>query len=192
MCRGSPDPRSVNSRDVYLHPHQPDPPNKCGCGTHEARGEAFRNRLLQKQSRRLAERRVSHPLPPGPGRSGAPPRRPASGGRTDGPGWGLVGEGTGKLFPCWKREESLFFPGLAPKPGVPFFVWVVFWNLVLLCSDAVTRNLYNYALFARIMIKAKSLVLQILVIGHPVSQMASSPGPPKCVVCSLLPSRGQN
>lgn len=66
---GSPDAASVSSHHVDLHPHQPDPPNQCGRGTDEARREALRNRLLQKQSRRLAERRVSHPLPPGSGRT---------------------------------------------------------------------------------------------------------------------------
>lgn len=58
---------NLSSHNVHLHSHQPDPPNKCGRGAHEARWEAFRNRLLQKQSRRLAERRVSDPSPPGVG-----------------------------------------------------------------------------------------------------------------------------
>lgn len=46
---GSSAPRSLNSRDVDLHPHQPDPPNQCGRGTDEARREALRNRLLQNK-----------------------------------------------------------------------------------------------------------------------------------------------
>ena len=61
--------QNLSSHNVHLHSHQPDPPNKCGRRTHEARWEAFRNRLLQKQSRRLAERRVSDPLLPDPGRT---------------------------------------------------------------------------------------------------------------------------
>lgn len=66
---GSPDPRSVSGHDVDLHPHQPDPPDQCGRSTNEASREALRNRLLQKQSRGLAERRVSDTLPLVPGRS---------------------------------------------------------------------------------------------------------------------------
>lgn len=69
VCLGSPDPRSVSGHDVDLHPHQPDPPDQCGRSTNEASREALRNRLLQKQSRGLAERRVSDTLPLGPGRS---------------------------------------------------------------------------------------------------------------------------
>ena len=69
-CLGSPAPRSVSCQDVDLHPHKPDPPDQCGRGTDEASREALRNRLLQKQGRGLAERRVSDPLPLGLGRSG--------------------------------------------------------------------------------------------------------------------------
>lgn len=116
---GSPDPRSVSSRDVDLHTNQPDPPNQCGCRSHEARREALRNRLLQKQSRRLAERRVSDPLPPGPDWSWWPEAAYLS--------WSS--EGTtlrscqgrkGKTYSCCEREQSPSFPSLAAKPSVPF------------------------------------------------------------------------
>jgi hypothetical protein len=39
----------VSSHNVYLHLHQPDLPNQCGGGAHEAWWKAFPNRQLRKQ-----------------------------------------------------------------------------------------------------------------------------------------------
>lgn len=90
----SPDPRAVSSHHVDLYPHQPDPPNQCGRGTDEARREALRNRLLQEQSRQLAERRVSDPHHGSSGGSLPPPRRPAPSLRAG----GLTGKEMDSLF----------------------------------------------------------------------------------------------
>lgn len=154
----------MSNYDVDLHSHQPDPPNQCGCSTHEACREALRNRLLQKQSRRLAERRVSDPLPPGAGQ-----RLYTSDGQINKPSWGLVREGNENLIPTVSLRSHC-------KPSVPIWIsldWVVslgFGFALMLPQRLEPRNSHNYGLFARIMIKAKSLIFQVsIVIVHVMS-----------------------